>query len=415
MIRPGYNLYKFPFNSFHIDKLTGYFCLYPEDNNSQKRVVFTWLDFVKYKKRVIDKKSKEPVPAPKVKCVAWDLDNTLWDGILTETNNVKLRQEAVDLVKKLDERGILQTICSKNDFNSAINELNKWGLGNYFLYPAINWGQKSMNLVQIAEKLNIGLDTFAFIDDSVRERDEMGNLLPQVRIYSEQEIESVLSYQEFDVPITIEGGKRRLSYISEMQRNTFKEHYADNYEDFLIDCRMHMELFRPTTEEDITRCWEMVQRSNQLNLSGKRYAREDFSRMANDPATLSIAIKCHDKFGDYGIISYAKLDVFDDHLNLTDLAISCRAAQKRIEHTFIKELKKLLYKYGYEMLKVELVETERNKPLRAVFRELPFIEMTRDGNKISMCLDLQKEIVLRDTITTLVNIDQSFPLSRGTG
>lgn len=106
-------------------------------------------------------------PAKKVKCVAWDLDNTVWDGVLGEDglDGVTLRPQAAAVIRELDARGILNTVCSKNDEALAGQALEKFGLWDYFLYPKINWKPKSGNLAEIAKLLNIGIDSFAFVDD----------------------------------------------------------------------------------------------------------------------------------------------------------------------------------------------------------------------------------------------------------
>ena len=98
-------------------------------------------------------------------------------------------------MRKLDERGILQTIVSKNDHHEAWAMVEKLGLAEYFLYPAIGWGRKSDSLRRIAERLNIGLDTFAFVDDSAFERAEVAEALPMVRVYDEKgtSLEQLLS------------------------------------------------------------------------------------------------------------------------------------------------------------------------------------------------------------------------------
>ena len=101
----------------------------------------------------------------KIKCVVWDLDNTLWDGTLVESDNVVLKDNAENIIKTLDERGILQSISSKNDFEVAKKKLEELGLWKYFIYPQISWNSKSEALRIIQESINIGQDTIAFVDD----------------------------------------------------------------------------------------------------------------------------------------------------------------------------------------------------------------------------------------------------------
>ncbi len=371
-IHQGYNFYAIPFEKFNITAWRGYLYVYPEEGATEKRLIFTWLDFVKYKNAGI----KPALPLPdrnknKIKCVVWDLDNTLWQGTLAESPSVEPKSEVLDLIVRLDERGILQSICSKNNFEPAWRELERLGISEYFLHPAINWGQKSENIAEIARKLNIGLDTFALIDDSAWERTEVAKALPQVRTYSELEIARLLEHEEFDVPVTSASKARRNSYKSEIVRNIHKAKFSANYEEFLLSCNMEMVLFHPTAEDDVLRCWELVQRSNQLNISGKRYSQDDFKTLLADEHALAIGIKCRDRFGDYGTIGFVRIDLSGETPAITDFVLSCRVAQKKVEHAFLKEISKQLSDLGYQELDVCFLKTGKNIPLLLTFKELP--------------------------------------------
>src|SRR3954467_5726758 len=107
-----------------------------------------------------------------VKCVVWDLDHTVWNGILLEDERVELRPGVLEIIRELDERGILQSVASRNDHARAMERLGALGIADYFLHPQINWAAKGQNVETIAKKLNIGLHTFLFIDDPPLERQE---------------------------------------------------------------------------------------------------------------------------------------------------------------------------------------------------------------------------------------------------
>ena len=108
-----------------------------------------------------------------IKCVIWDLDDTLWHGTLLEDSHITLRAGVVDIIKTLDTRGIWQSLASKNDAALARAKLQECGLAEYFLYPQINWQSKVRSIELIATSINIGLDAIAFIDDQAFERDEV--------------------------------------------------------------------------------------------------------------------------------------------------------------------------------------------------------------------------------------------------
>ena len=150
----GKNYFEIPAEKFpDAGKGESSLIVYPEDN-LEVRLIFTWLDFVKKRNSSLpssknQNKTNQEKSAAKVKCVAWDLDNTMWNGTLIDssTRDITVKEECVTLIKQLDERGIIQTIVSKNDHDEAWAVLERHGLGGYFIYPAINWGQKSENFI----------------------------------------------------------------------------------------------------------------------------------------------------------------------------------------------------------------------------------------------------------------------------
>ena len=126
----------------------------------------------------------------KIKCLFCDLDNTRWSGTLLEDSEVYVSPETLKLIKTLDSRGILQSIASKNDHDFAWSKLEELGLSEYFIYPQINWEPKSTSIKKIAQSINIGTDTIAFVDDQVYEREEVSYSLPDVlTIDAEQVVE----------------------------------------------------------------------------------------------------------------------------------------------------------------------------------------------------------------------------------
>jgi FkbH-like protein len=372
--------------------------VYP-DNDQELRVAFTWLDFVVRRRSqatnlsvtdgdVLAKSLANP--AGKVKCVAWDLDNTLWQGTLIEDGqqNIRVRPEAEKLVRWLDERGIIQTVVSKNQHEEAMAVLARCGLDEFFLYPAINWGPKSANLMQIANRLNINIDTFALIDDSPFERREVANALPMVRVYSDNVLAKLGELPEFDVSITEASRLRRKSYLTEIQREKVKEVFGADHIEFLRSCQLKMRLFRPSTQSEIERCLELIQRSSQLNLSSRRYNSEQFAALLADHSALCVAMACEDKFGDYGIVGFASIDERGEQPVARDFVLSCRVAQKHVEHAFYGWLGNLLQRRGATKLIVELIKSARNGPLVRVFEEMPFTVVSSDGEAVSLSLDL---------------------------
>src|ERR1700733_1118988 len=387
-LEPGHNLQRIPAATMNVD-LYGEFGViraYPE-NDAEAHLVFSWLDFVKYR-RVPEYEavpgnadSSPPSAISKVKCVIWDLDRTAWDGILgeSEADQVSLRPEVLRTMLALDERGILQSVASKNDYDLAWSVLQRLGVAHLFLYPQINWEPKSGNLQRIIQSLNIGVDSCVFIDDSPFERAEVSHELSGIRVLAGSDIPSLMERPEFDVPVTKESRQRRAFYVAESERKRESLEYGDRYEAFLKTCKMEATLFRPTEPESIERCLELLHRSNQLNLSTQRYSREDFMALLERPDAVCIGTSCHDRFGDYGIVGFASIVVSDDTLQLKDFVLSCRVAQKKLENAWFQWLSTLASASGYRKISAAYLKTSRNGVLRTALMDSGFVETNKDA------------------------------------
>lgn len=375
-IRPGENM-----EIVDVSRLTdacwtkGFFVkVYPE-NDFEAELEILWCDFVQ---GTILQKEK---PADKVKCVVWDLDNTVWDGTLIETediNQLRPKNGVIETMKMLDERGIIQSIASKNDYDLAWQVVERLGLSDYFLYPQIHWNAKSASIEQIAKNLNIGIDTFALIDDSVFERNQVTSALPQVRVYDVSEIDKLLAKPEFSVMVTEESRSRRAMYRAEEQRNQLMVNDNSGTVSFLKKCHLSITLFEPKTEEEITRCFELVVRTNQLNMSGKKYSEIEFHEVLNREEHKSFAFSCKDDFGSYGIVGFGQYEIQEGTLLFTEFAMSCRVAGKYVESALFSELlRKEQCKTGTFAVNI----TKKNILLRRTLEEIGFEKKkeTSDG------------------------------------
>lgn len=340
--------------------------LFPADNEALELYIL-FSDLVTFREGFAPADAKSgKQPAKKVKCVAWDLDNTVWDGILGEDglNGVTLRPQVAEVIRKLDERGILNSVCSKNDEALAKTALEKFGLWDYFLYPKINWKPKSGNLSEISKLLNINIDTFAFVDDSAFERAEVELTLGCVRVYADTETESLLSRPEFDVPVTEDSKKRRAFYMAEARRqNAFTESESGDYKAFILSCGFVIDAAPCETAQDLERCHELLMRTNQLNASTNRIPADEFRAIAADPAKRVLRVKCVDRYGEYGTVGCLILDMQKETLLCTDFVISCRVAKKKVESAVIMFL---MQKYAKPM-DIVYRPSERNHVLKDEF------------------------------------------------
>ena len=333
-ITPGENLAVIQNLSPECSRANNLVKIYPE-NDLEAALDILWCDFVQGQPIAAEQ------PAAKVKCVVWDLDNTLWDGTLIEAddpNTLALKSGVLELMEQLDQRGILQSVASKNDQTAAIAVLEKLGIAEYFLYPQIHWNPKSGSIAQIAKSLNIGIDSLAFVDDTAFERSQVSSVWPQVRTYDATEIGELLTKPEFDVPATEESRNRRSMYRAEEKRNTLMSAEYTDIADFIRKCNLKMHLFTPATQEEKLRCYELVVRTNQLNMSGVKYTPEEFEEVLSRPNHQNFAFSCNDDFGEYGIVGFGQYHVEGETLVFTEFAMSCRVAGKFVESALFARL-----------------------------------------------------------------------------
>jgi FkbH-like protein len=327
--------------------------------------------------------------ADKVKCVAWDLDNTLWKGVIGDDGKegVTVVAEALDLIHQLDQRGIVQTIVSKNEHDTAWEKIVELELDKYFLYPAINWNPKSSSISQIAKELNISVNSFALIDDSEFEREEVSAAYPQVRVYDPEIMSLLLDYEEFNVPVSPETGQRRLKYLEEIHRKSVYQTWDGDLDDFLRDCSIELNIRTIRNKDQFDRCLELLHRSNQFNLSGKRYTSDEFEVLLNAAECDNYALDVNDRYGNYGIVGFVSIQNTGEALIVADFVMSCRVARKKIENAFFHwylNRKECCGKNVYARLKL----TGRNQPLRQVFEELMFEVVAETDAEIMMQVDV---------------------------
>lgn len=375
-IAPGENLAVIQNLSPECSKANNLVKIYPE-NNLEAELDILWCDFVQG--QVISAEE----PAAKVKCLVWDLDNTLWSGTLIETEDtmsLTLKPGVRDVIEELDQRGILQSAASRNDRAAAMALLEHLGIADYFLYPQIHWNPKSGSMEQIAKCLNIGIDSLAFIDDTAFERSQVASVWPQVRIYDAAELGSLLSRPEFDVPATAESRSRRSMYRAEEMRNTLMQADDTDITDFIRKCNLKLQLFTPATPEEQLRCYELVVRTNQLNMSGIKYTSEEFQAVLARPGHHNFAFSCADDFGEYGIVGFVQYHIVGDMLLFTEFAMSCRVAGKFVESTLFAHL---LEKENCRDGKFQVIKTKKNILLRNTLENIGFTVTDQTESQVS--------------------------------
>ena len=342
--------------------------LIPSDDEQEVTLFFGLLDFVREAVQQ-NRAQRGTEENKKVKCVVWDLDNTLWDGILVEDgpDKIRLKTGITEIIRKLDERGILCSIASKNNFQDVVPVLRKYGLEEYFLCPQVSWEPKSKAIATIAARLNIGRDSLLFVDDSEFERKQVEAVLPEVRAIDAIRYREILDRDDCHVPVTDESRNRRRMYRVEEERQGAAEGFGSDYKTFLQHCEIRMHV-RPMSEANLQRVHELTQRTNQMNFSGNRYDRSVLKEILTRDYLDTFVIEVEDRYGSYGVVGFSIVDARTPVM--TDLMFSCRIQSKRIEHAFMAYLLKRYIERTGKDFWVNYRKTPRNAPSGRVFDDM---------------------------------------------
>jgi FkbH-like protein len=314
-----------------------------------------------------------------IKCIIWDLDNTLWDGTLLEDQQVQLRTHVIKIIKTLDQRGILNSIASKNDYATTMQKLQDLDIQQYFLYPQIGWSAKSTAVETIAKSINIGKDTLIFVDDQSFEREEVAHVHPQVLCLDIIGIEQILELPGAKPRfITEDSAKRRQMYQSDVQRNQAEQEYVGPTEEFLATLQM---VFTITTaqEKDLQRAEELTIRTHQLNTTGYTYSYEELNafRTSSDHKLLIAGLE--DKYGSYGKIGVTLIKCEPEYWTLKLLLMSCRVMSRGVGNTLISHIMRQAKAAGVR-LRAEFVPNEKNRMMLITYKLGGFREIANhDG------------------------------------
>jgi FkbH-like protein len=339
----------------------------------------------------------------KVKCVVWDLDHTLWDGVLVEdgADRLRLKPGIAELIQTLDQRGILHSIASKNNPEEALHALRNFGLEEYFLCPQISWNPKSQAIQEIARQLNIGMDTLLFLDDSSFELEEVRRACPAVRVLSAEHYRELAQRPEFQVPVTAESRERRLLYQVEASRQAVAENFSHDYMAFLRHSQIQLSV-ASMREENLERVHELTQRTNQMNFSGNRYDRAVLRQLLGNPHLDTFVLSCQDRFGSYGVVGFSVVDRREPRM--IDLMFSCRIQSKRVEHAFLSWLlRKYLSETGKDF-HANYRKTPRNAPSGKVFDDFGMAEQSQHDGVLSLLFS-RENTVPDDGVISVIFLD----------
>lgn len=325
----------------------------------------------------------------RIKCVVWDLDNTLWKGVLVEGGAQVLRDDAVAALRALDERGILHSIASRNDHGAAMEQLEVHGLADYFLYPQISWNRKSDAIARIARDLNIGVDAIAFVDDQPFELEEVAFELPQVLGIPVEQLGEWLDADELRPRfVTDESRQRRAMYRAAIHRNRAEQDFNGDNEAFLRTLQMTMTI-APAAHEDLRRAEELTVRTNQLNSTGVTYSFDELDAYRRSPDHVLLVAGLTDRYGAYGKIGLALAERGEGVWRLKLLLMSCRVMSRGVGNVMLHDIARRAREDGCG-LEAEFVETGRNRMMYVTYRFAGFDDAGRDGDRTLLRADMAR-------------------------
>lgn len=336
------------------------------------------------------------------KCAVLDLDNTLWAGIAGEDDfqTITPNKDLQKFLQSLAGQGALLAIASKNNFNDALEVLERHPdmalRKKDFANLKIDWQPKDINIRAIAAELKLGLDSFVFADDSPFERDLIRTSLPEIAVITP---EALPTYPGFhSVGLTAEDFRRGEMYKEEEGRKEFEVAFS-SVEDFLRELKLSVAIY-PAVQETIPRISQLTQKTNQFNLTTRRYGEDDVKNMLLRGWKIW-SVSAKDRFGDYGIIGVCIIDPAADRWKIDTLLLSCRILGRKVEDIIFTFLCSEALKHGAQKIGGEFIPTKKNAPASSFFSSVGFRLLEKDGSQEVYEHILRDDYSYPDFITVL--------------
>ena len=336
------------------------------------------------------------------KCLILDLDNTLWGGILGE-DGIKGIQIGDDYPGKafhfwqealyyLAKSGVILAVCSKNNEKDVFEawEKNPFMVLRKEAFSAyrINWRDKASNIKELAEELNIGLDSLVFVDDNPSERELIKQMLPMVSVpdfpkqpYMLPDFFKQLVNDYFKVyDVTDEDRSKTEQYKANAMRKQEREKYAD-LKDYIRSLKIEIQI-ESMDAFNQSRIAQMTQKTNQFNLTTHRYTESDLSGFIKEGWQI-FALRAKDRFGDNGITGTIMLKPCESCYEIDTFLLSCRILGKGIESAFLLSVLNELRHEGIRGIKSSFIPTAKNAQTATFYEQLGFVleRVDESGNK----------------------------------
>lgn len=266
----------------------------------------------------------------KIKLIIWDLDDTFWNGTLTEGGYI-IPENHRKLLCDLTDIGIVNSICSKNEYNVVCNVLQKEGLTEYFVFPSINWNPKGGRVKQLIADMQLRPANVLFLDDNPTNLAEVQHECPEIMVGSPDLIDKLIA-DATKAPRKDPDHKRLNQYRVLEKKFLSREQYSSN-EEFLYQSNIHLEI-KWDCAANLDRIYDLIQRSNQLNFTKIRSTTMELQNLLKDEESSCGYVHVKDNFGDYGIVGFYALK----ENRLLHFVFSCRTLGMGIEQYVYNQL-----------------------------------------------------------------------------
>ncbi len=331
-----------------------------------------------------------PLSGRTAKVLVVDLDNTLWGGVIGEDGMAGIKvgpeypgaayQALQRALLDLSRRGILLAVCSKNNLDDAMEALEKHpGMlvrAKHFAALRINWTDKAQNLREIAQELNVGIDALAFLDDNPFEREQVRAALPEITVIDlpKNPLEyaaAVRNCAAFErLALSAEDQQRTDMYVAQKERAGAEQNFQSK-EDFFRYLEQEAEL-EPVTDLTLARIAQLTQKTNQFNLTTRRYTETQIAEMAKQPDWRIFSIKVRDRFGDHGLVGVAITHDVGEQCEVDTFLLSCRVIGRTVESALLAHLAASAAERGRKRLEGWFLPTKKNAPARDFYEQHGF-------------------------------------------
>mgnify|MGYP006146303535 FL=1 len=351
------------------------------------------------------------------KCLVVDFDNTIWGGVIGEVGekNIEIGNDSPrgeiflrfqKYLLDLTSIGIILAGCTKNEYKVAASGLKNKNCiikENNFAVIQANWKNKAENIRIIAKKLNIGLDSIVFVDDSKFERESVKTQLPMVAVPEigedpENFIHNldILNYFEKSI-LSKEDLKRSNYYENNFKREQIKTKYKD-YKEYLKSLKMKS-LFKNFNKFNMTRVVQLINKTNQFNLTMKRMSEKDVLKISNNKDYLTISANLEDKFGDNGIVTILIAEIKKRRLEIKSWLMSCRVFNRNLEIALFDQLIILCKKKGIENIHGTFIPSDKNNIVKNFYASLNF----KKNGKNKWKFKVEKKYKKQEKIIKVIN------------